>query len=45
MKLIIPKIRWHTAKAEANTRAGRLLRSTEKRMNAAQGGTVSRRII
>ena len=44
MKFTTPNTRWHTANAVAKRIAGRFFRSMAKRMNAKQGGRVSRRM-
>lgn len=43
-KFTTPKTKCPTANTEANNTAGRFLRSAAKRMNAKQGGRVSRRM-
>ena len=44
IKFTTPNTQWHTMKPAASTTAGRFFRSMAKRMNAAQGGRVSKRI-
>lgn len=44
IKFTTANTRWHTANAVAKRIAGRFLRSAAKRMNAKQGGIVSRRM-